>query len=167
MMTRATLGFSLAAMVFTQDGCSGRTLDVGSHSDAGADASIDIQAVCSAPLDVKVHYDTEASFDALVFGVWIRCDGPPQINGEEIGIEFTAAHELYPLRRNSAGAIERVVTVTGPERWTLSFDANMRGSLLFIFDNDSSLEIDAPYFFSGGRKMFIAYSPVLQAYAHD
>jgi hypothetical protein len=124
-----------------------------------------------APSVAEVPYSTVAELDALVVGRWARCDGPPQLQGEGLGVEFTEGRVVFPLERASNGAVERVPPVTGvgPESWVALIDEG-RPLLVFMWASSpsksmTSIVIDGPSFFDGAEQMFLPYAPGGATYA--
>jgi len=135
-------------------------------SDPGPDGGTDANPpACIADGDSTVPYETDAQFDALVVGRWIRCAGEPQAEGEEVGVEFTADHFFYPLRHGANGAIERVEGdgSDGGQPWVLG--TNYDGPTVVF--SGGSFTISAPHFYSGGQKMVLVYAPWGATYTRE
>jgi hypothetical protein len=136
----------------------------GGPDDAGAQA-------CGSSTVADAPYTTVAELEALVVDRWIRCDGPPQLADEELGVELTEGRVIFPLRRASDGAFERVPPApgVGPESWSALLDWRGRPRLVFMWASSpsksrSSFVIEGPGFFDGGRQMFLPYAEVGATY---
>jgi hypothetical protein len=139
----------------------------------GADRPADAGTSCDAPTVADAPYTTVAALNALVVDQWARCDGPPQLEDEALGVELTEGRVIFPLRRAADGTVERVLPVPGgdgPESWAALLDDSGRVRLLFLWasspsKNRSSFVIEGPSFFDGGHQMFLPYAEVGATYA--
>lgn len=116
-------------------------------------------------------YVTVAQLDALLTGLWARCDGHPQLEGEELGIELTDGHLVYPLQRGPGDSAVRVAPApgVGPESWTVLSDDKDAPRLLFMWPSStskdrSSFVVDGTTFAGGGQQMFLPYTPAGATY---
>ena len=128
--------------------------------------------VCASFPVADAPYRTVAELDALVVGRWARCHGPPQLEHEELGIEFGEGRVISPLRRAPGDAVEPVPPPpgVGPESWSALLDGSGHPRLVFMWASApsktrSSFVIEGPSFFDGGRQMFLPYAEVGATYA--
>ena len=159
---------SVPAMALFQAACSS-PVDSGDANDplrrGAATRACDPAAVTDPP------YGSIAALDALVVGRWARCKGPPQIAGEQLGVDFTEGRVILPLAHAPDGGAEDVPPTpgVGPESWSALVDASGRVRLLFLWASSpskdmSSIVVDGPTFFDGAEQMFLPYGEVGASY---
>ena len=119
---------------------------------------------CATGAVPDAPYGTVAELDILVVGQWARCEGPPQLDGEALGVELTEGRVIWPLSRAPSGAIETVQPAleVGPESWFALVDPEGRLRLVFAWASSptksmGSIVIDGPGFFDGAEQMFLPY----------
>jgi len=74
-------------------------------------------ALCAQAPARNVEYATLEQLDALLVRRWQRCL-VPQLEGEDVGVEFTADGHYYPLARDAAGGVVRLMDVRHTGTWT-------------------------------------------------
>jgi hypothetical protein len=147
------------AVALLQIACSGH-VDPGGASGpdlrAGAARACDPAAVADAP------YHDVAELDALVVGRWVRCEGPPQIEGEELGVDFTEGRVILPLVRGPDGGDQDAPPApgVGAESWSAIVDSSGSVRLLFLWASSPtkdrpSIVVDGPTFFDHAEQMFL------------
>lgn len=103
-----------------EEAAADRAVDAGTSSDSGA-PSVGWSDPTSAP-DCQASptsyapYTTVEELDALLVGRWRRCSAP-QVNGEDVGVEFAADGRWYPLTWGAAHEVVRRVGVDYGGTW--------------------------------------------------
>jgi hypothetical protein len=121
-----------------------------------------------------VSYSTTAQLDALLLGKWRRCVDP-QFPGEDVGVEFTADGNYYPLTFDAAHHVVRRLGVDYQGTWAyyppgsvdaLGQEAGADGSFAFgsALYPDQAVTTSPPLFLSDPQQMRVTYSPVLSKY---
>jgi hypothetical protein len=148
--------------------CSGQVDPGDASGPGGIGAAVE---ACAQGAVADAPYGTVAELDGLVVGRWARCEGPPQLAGEVLGVEFTEGRVVWPLRRAPGGAVESVQPApgVGPESWFAIVDPGGHLRLVFAWASSptktrSSIVIDGPGFFDGAEQMFVPYAPVGASY---
>jgi hypothetical protein len=110
------------------------------------------------------EYASADSLDALLIRRWKRCV-EPQINGEEVGVEFADDGYYYPLYVDEAGNVARRTGVDFAKRW-----AFMPGPTLGSWEGSSgSMLLDGtttngPQFTEEPVQMRILFTPAIARY---
>jgi hypothetical protein len=73
-------------------------------------------STCQADPARAVTYTTLEQLDTLLVRRWQRCLAP-QLDGEDVGVEFTADGHYYPLTRDAANAVVRLDGVRHTGTW--------------------------------------------------
>ena len=146
----------------------------GDPNAAGAAGGVGWTDPTSAP-DCKVSplatvmYTTEAQLDALLVRRWRRCIAP-QVNGEDVGVEFTADGKYYTLTFDASHQVVRQVGIDYGGDWVYypvgsKIPASpSQGPLSIAEINLSGEYTNAPIFTTSPVQMRVLFSPVQSIY---
>jgi hypothetical protein len=124
-------------------------------------------ALCSVPPASAVPYETLEELKTLLVRRWQRCLAP-QLEGEDVGVEFTADGHYYPLTHDVGG---NVVRREGPwyERTWAYYPAGAIHPISHQPSPHAWMDLngvitDPPSFTEGPFQMGILFSPVPSRY---
>jgi hypothetical protein len=122
---------------------------------------------CAASPASYHDYMTPADLQALLVRRWKRCVAP-QINGEDVGVEFTADGHYYPLTRDGNGQVVRRTGIDYGGTWQFfavgekdPFFGNTLTRPTMLLNGTLT---DAPKFTNDPEQMRITFTPVLSRY---
>lgn len=118
---------------------------------------------CSASPTSFETYSSREELDALLIGKWRRCTAP-QIPGEDIGVEFSADGNFYPLTSDENQQVVRRSGVDYQGAWIYS-PPGTESPISHQPSEQAFMELngvitDAPTFTNDPRQLRINFSPV-------
>jgi hypothetical protein len=133
----------------------------------GASGGFSVLADCSASPDSYETYSTPEELNELLIGQWRRCV-EPQIEGEDIGVEFTEDGRIYPLTTDDTQQVVRRTGVDYEKTWAYSAPGS-EDPISHEPSRDGFMVLDGvitsvPQFTIGPRQLRILFSPVASKY---
>jgi hypothetical protein len=122
---------------------------------------------CAGSPASLVSYSTADELNALMIGQWRRCLAP-QIPGEDVGVEFTADGNYYPLTFDSTHHVVRRTGIDYAGSWVY-FAPGSVDPISNQPSDQASMELSGvftspPQFTVDPQQMRITFSPVLSKY---
>jgi len=100
-----------------------------------------------------VAYHSMEEFDALAVGRWQRTAGRGELVCEQLGVTFTADHQLIPLVFADDGSVQ--ILTANARSFSISFDGAGAPAHL----EEPGYQTNPPIFFDGGKSMYFLYAP--------
>jgi hypothetical protein len=139
----------------------------GSGGGGGGSGSQNDPALCARAPARTIEYTTLDQLDTLLVRRWQRCLAP-QLEGEDVGVEFTADGHYYPLARDAAGGVVRLMDTVHTGSWTF-YPVGAPDPISHAPATMASIELNqvftnAPGFTEDPFQMNILFSPVPSRY---